>query len=56
MLYALAASDASFAVDLFASRTAAESALLAAVGHEPAFADLLSIVKIAEAEPRIRAG
>jgi hypothetical protein len=55
-LYALVWSDAVFAIDLFSTHAAAESALQAAVNDKPAFVDLLSIVEIAEPESSIRAG
>jgi len=45
-LYALVAADCSFAVDLFASRAAAEEALRDVLGDEPAFEPLLEIVPI----------
>lgn len=49
-LYALVASDCEVAVDLFPTRDAAEAALAQVLDDEPAFATLLSVVRIDGAE------
>ena len=46
ILYALVASDSSFAVDVFVSRELAEKALADVLCDEPAFAPLLAIEPI----------
>lgn len=46
ILYALVSSDSDFAIDLFATREAAEDAMRSALEDEPAFAPLLSILLI----------
>jgi hypothetical protein len=45
-LYALASSDSDFAVDVFATRTAAEAAMYSFIEDEPTLEPLLSIVLI----------
>ena len=46
LLYALVASDTSFAVDVFVERASADAALRAVLDDEPAFVDLLAIVDL----------
>jgi hypothetical protein len=46
IFYALVASDTTFAVDLFPSRTQADSALTEVLTDEPDYADLLKVVAI----------
>jgi len=53
-LYALVASDSSFAVDLFVTRELAEQALRDVLFDEPGFAPLLSIEPIAPPWPHER--
>lgn len=48
LLYALVASDCSFAVDVFLSRELAEQALADVLNDEPAFVDILSIAPVAD--------
>jgi hypothetical protein len=50
ILFALVASDCSFAVDLFVSRELAEAALADVLRDEPSFNCLLSIEEIPDAE------
>ena len=47
-LYALVASDCSFAVDLYPTRELAEAALADVLTDEPGFVDLVSIEAIDE--------
>jgi hypothetical protein len=46
VLFALVASDSTFAIDLYVSRERAEAELAAAVADEPRFADLLSVLAV----------
>jgi len=46
-LYALVASDCTFAVDVFVSRSLAERALAEVLVDEPSFVSLLAVVAIA---------
>lgn len=46
ILYALVAADSDFAIDVFPSRQAAETALAEVLFDEPAFEPLLDIVAI----------
>jgi hypothetical protein len=55
-LYALVASDSSFAVDLYVTRDAAESALRTALADEPGFAGLLSIVQLEDSSDGLSGG
>lgn len=47
-LFALVASDCDFAVEVFPTSALAEQALADVLADEPAFIELLSIVKISE--------
>jgi hypothetical protein len=54
VLYALVASDCSFAVDVFVTRALAERSLADVLRDEPTFAPLLSIEEIRP--PRLHEG
>jgi hypothetical protein len=54
ILYALVASDSSFAVDIFVTRELAEQALRDVLFDEPDFAPLLSIEQITPLWPHER--
>ena len=46
IFYALVSSDASLAVDLYATREAAEAELREVLADEPTFAEILTIVRL----------
>ncbi len=46
IFYALTSSDSNFAIDVFATRAAAEAAMRSVIEDEPAFEPLLSIVLV----------
>jgi len=50
MLYALVASDCSFAVDVFMSREAAEAALADCLADEPQWLALLAVIALERGE------